>query len=306
MNFLSMKYFVAVAESQSITQAAEQLHITQQTLSAHLANIENEIGSVLIIRSTPLKLTYAGEIFLKYALQFEMLYKSLEEEMADVRAETRGKLHIGIAPTRGHALMPDLIAQFQVLYPQIEIQVEEASNDILTQKLIDRKLDLILASFSDDISEINSQVFYEEEVVLLISHLLLDDIFKESNRSVIASLKEKQDISLLKDCPFLLSNADDIAGKIGNRVMNEANFTPKISTQSNNIDILLELCAKGSGACFTPEILAQKTLSHDTLSQMELFRFGNTAAYPIKFGWHSQTYCRKAIFNFIQTALNWQ
>ena len=45
MNFLSMKYFVVLAEEGSFTKAAEKLHVTQQTLSAHVAGLEKESGA---------------------------------------------------------------------------------------------------------------------------------------------------------------------------------------------------------------------------------------------------------------------
>ena len=68
MNFSSMDYFVMVARERSFSRAAERLHITQQTLSAHIAKLEGELGTKLLVRSVPLELTYAGEVFLEYAL----------------------------------------------------------------------------------------------------------------------------------------------------------------------------------------------------------------------------------------------
>ena len=71
MNFLSMQYFSMVAREKSFTKAAAKLYITQQTLSAHIAAIEKELGCQLIIRRVPLELTYAGQIFLKYAVDIQ-------------------------------------------------------------------------------------------------------------------------------------------------------------------------------------------------------------------------------------------
>ncbi len=62
MNFQSMEYFAAVAKNRSFTRAADALHITQQTLSAHIAGIERSLMSALI-RHIPLELTYAGRYF---------------------------------------------------------------------------------------------------------------------------------------------------------------------------------------------------------------------------------------------------
>ena len=56
MNFLTMEYFVEVARQRSFTHAAERLHITQQTLSAHIAAVERELGCRLLVRTTPLQM----------------------------------------------------------------------------------------------------------------------------------------------------------------------------------------------------------------------------------------------------------
>ena len=63
MNFSSMDYFVMVARERSFSRAAERLHITQQTLSAHIAKLEGELGTKLLVRNIPLELTYAGRCF---------------------------------------------------------------------------------------------------------------------------------------------------------------------------------------------------------------------------------------------------
>ena len=54
MNFLSMKYFTTVARIRSFTRAAAELKITQQTLSAHIAGVEKELGCTPLVRHVPL------------------------------------------------------------------------------------------------------------------------------------------------------------------------------------------------------------------------------------------------------------
>ena len=123
MNFQSMEYFAAVAKNRSFTRAADALHITQQTLSAHIAGIERELGCPLLIRHIPLELTYAGEVFLRYATEFNTKYDCMLHEFGDILNNQTGKLRIGIAFTRGHAIMPELIAAFQKEYPGVDVEL---------------------------------------------------------------------------------------------------------------------------------------------------------------------------------------
>lgn len=64
MNFLSMEYFAVVAKHRNITHAAAELHITQQTLSAHIAAIEKELGCKLLVRKKPLGAYLCGRVVL--------------------------------------------------------------------------------------------------------------------------------------------------------------------------------------------------------------------------------------------------
>ena len=71
MNFSSMEYFIVLAQERNFTRAAERLHITQQSLSSHIAGMEKELGSQLLVRHVPLELTYAGEVMLRYSTGFQ-------------------------------------------------------------------------------------------------------------------------------------------------------------------------------------------------------------------------------------------
>lgn len=299
MNFLSMQYFSMVAREKSFTKAAAKLYITQQTLSAHIAAIEKELGCQLIIRRVPLELTYAGQIFLKYAVDIQKKYENMEYEFKDIVQEDKGKLRIGIGHTRGRAIMPKLIMAFQKIYPKIEIELVEDLNDVLRQKLIDGEIDIAIAKFDEKDPEIISENFYNEEIVLLIADKLLDDLYKDKKNEVITRL-ENQDIYVLNNCPFLLNSQRDIFGKVGHGILTQGNFIPKIKVISSNTGTLLALCTYGAGACFCTENLLNASLTSEQRSLLRLFRFGEDAKYTICFKYLKNSYQWSMISNFIK------
>ena len=77
MNFSSMEYFVVLAQERNFTRAAERLHMTQQSLSSHIAAMEKELGCQLFVRHIPLDLTYAGEVMLRYAGNFQKEHEKM-------------------------------------------------------------------------------------------------------------------------------------------------------------------------------------------------------------------------------------
>ena len=304
MNTPRFDYFIALARERSFTKAAKQLHITQQTLSNYVAQLEKEIGSTLFVRNIPLKLTYAGEIYLRYALAIQNQMENMQHELDDVSQKERGLLKIGIAFSRGRILMPKVIAAFQKEHPFVQVKLVETSNEEQRIKLLNHEIDLVITNFTEDIPGVTMQDFYDEENVLLISEVLLDKIYGADKESVLEKVAILQNLYPLKDCPFVLMNAENIAGRIGREFLAEAGFEADIKVESDNIETLLALAMEGCGACFCPEILLRKTFSQETLAKLRVIRLGDKAKYRICFGYAKQNYQWKIIDEFVKVALD--
>ena len=304
MNTPRFDYFIALARERSFTKAAKQLHITQQTLSNYVAQLEKEIGSTLFVRNIPLKLTYAGEIYLRYALAIQNQMENMQHELDDVSQKERGLLKIGIAFSRGRILMPKVIAAFQKEHPFVQVKLVETSNEEQRIKLLNHEIDLVITNFTEDIPGVTMQDFYNEENVLLISEALLDKIYSSDKESVLEKVAVLQNLYPLKDCPFVLMNAENIAGRIGREFLAEAGFEADIKVESDNIETLLALAIEGCCACFCPEILLRKTLTHETLARLRVVRLGDKAKYRICFGYAKQNYQWKIIDEFVKVALD--
>ncbi|MDO4322983.1 MAG: LysR family transcriptional regulator [Lachnospiraceae bacterium] len=302
MNFLSMEYFTTVANEKSFTKAAEKLHITQQTLSSHIANIEKEVGCRLFVRHIPLELTYAGQVFLQYAADFRQKYASMMQEFQDISENQKGILRIGIAYTRGRTIMPMLIEKFLEIHPYYEVRLVEDSNEMLQKYVLNGDVDLAIANFPESIPGIELHPFYFEEIVLLIARPLLEQLYGEETQHTIRKI-ENGDLSVLQNCPFVLGSPDDITGSIGRHFLRQANLTPVVKAQSDNVETILSMCVRGIGACFCPENLMKMTLSKSQISRLRGFRLSGAAKYQIRFGVLQQNYQWNAISEFMKIAV---
>ncbi len=293
-----MEYFAAVADKRSFTRAADQLHITQQTLSAHIAALERELNCQLLLRRTPLELTYAGEVFLRYALQFQREYQALRHEFCDITGNQKGLLRVGIAYTRGRILMPRIISGFQERYPNVQVDLVEASNEELHARLLDGSVDLAVAAFPQSLPDIQMEEFYEEEVCMLVPRSLLP----LAERVPAGPVLSTQELAAFRKCPFLIGVPQDIGGQLGRRQLKAAGFYPQIRAQSENMETLLALCVQGVGICFCPDCLIDGTLSTRELKQLLVFRFQQDCVYPIRFGYRRQSYQWGILSQFIADA----
>ena len=305
MNFLSMDYFVTLAQERNFTRAAEKLHITQQTLSAHIAVLEKEAGSPLFLRRVPLELTYAGKVFLRYAQDIRKDVRALQQELNDAAQNEAGELRIGTAPLREKILLPGVIIRFLQQYPLIRFTLTEASNRVLQEKLLRGEIDLAIAGFPKTVPGIELIPYYEEEFVLLMSQKLLAQITagngycqKDIPRRITADFP-----AVFRECPFLLNDKNSIAGQIAWDLFAENGFSPRIRIESDNMETLLELCAEGAGAMICSETLAGKTLDRSRFAEMELFRFADPVKFTISFGCRRELHRWSLLDSFIETAL---
>ena len=279
MNFHSLDYFLVLAREKNFTRAAEALHITQQSLSSHIAGLEKELGCTLLVRRTPLELTYAGRTFLRYAESIGQTRQAMEREFCDISENQKGELRVGIAYTRGRAIMPRLIPAFQRQYPNVEITLLEGSNDAIQKALLSGGIDLAIAGFPHPIPGVVLEDYYLEHIVLCLSDGLLAQcgIDLDTHRGEIAA----GNLSALCDCPFV---------------------SPVSKATSENVETLLALCEQGVGACFCPENLLHTALSPAQLTHLHILPLCPEASYPICFGYLSRSYPWSVLSEFIRIA----
>lgn len=300
MNFDSLDYFIVLARERNFTRAAEALHITQQSLSSHISNLERELRCPLVVRRTPLEPTFAGRTFLRYAESIRETKQALQRELCDISENQRGELRIGIAYTRGRAIMPRLIPAFQREYPNVEILLREDSNDALQKLLLEGGIDLAVAAFPRALPDIVLEDYYTEDVVLCLSDPLLKrcGIDLSAHRAEIAA----GDLHALRACPFVLGSAEDIGGRIGRALLRSSGFTPLSRAASENVETLLALCVQGVGACFCPSNLLNTALPPAQLAQLHILPLCSKASYPICFGYLKRSYQWSVIAEFIRIA----
>ena len=92
MNFLNLEYFLVATEELNFTKAAKRLYISQQSLSNHISNMEKEFGIILFNRTSPLTLTYAGQVLKERAREMLDLRDETYREIRDIKDFSTGQL----------------------------------------------------------------------------------------------------------------------------------------------------------------------------------------------------------------------
>ncbi len=298
MNFSSMEYFIALAEERSFTRAAQRLMVTQQTLSAHIAGIERELGVRLVNRKVPLTLTYAGEVLLGYARRIETDRRAMEQEFADIAGDEQGLLAVGIASTRGRLLMPRAITAFREQKPGVRVFIDEAENEELIEALREGRTDMAVATFPPAVPGLEIRLLRTEQIVLLVSWTLLRSLYGERTEAVVAEAKRTKSLAPLKGCPFLLLGRHDEPGDLSRTLLAQAGLSSDGVVISSNSETLVELAMRHVGATFVPLDLAQRMVGTGEKRAMCVLNLGPASRIDIHVAWRSSAHVWSVIEDF--------
>ncbi|NLT08702.1 MAG: LysR family transcriptional regulator [Ruminococcus sp.] len=136
MEIRVLRYFLTIAREGSITSAAEQLHITQPTLSRQIKDLEDELGQKLFHRSShSMKLTQEGFIFRQRAEEIVAMVDKTSAEFLSMDKPLAGDIYIGGGETLAVSLIADLIAELRKEYPNIRYHLYSGNEADVTERL---------------------------------------------------------------------------------------------------------------------------------------------------------------------------
>ena len=156
MEIRVLKYFLTIAREENITRAAEQLHITQPTLSRQMMQLEEELGVRLFQRNrVSVTLTEEGRLLRRRAQEILELAEKAEQEIILNRETVTGTIGIGCGETRNMEGLSRLMTSFRQHYPEVVFHIYTANADDVKEKLENGTLDFGLLLEPVEISRFN-------------------------------------------------------------------------------------------------------------------------------------------------------
>jgi DNA-binding transcriptional LysR family regulator len=142
MNLVQLRYFQTVCACGNMTQAAEQLHVSQPSLSSAIQSLEKEFGVGLFVRQyRGMELTAEGERLLKMSSSLTQDADKMVRIMQDLGAR-RHILRLGVPPILGGWLLPRLYEEFFQDRPELQLEIAENRRSVLKQDLDHELIDL--------------------------------------------------------------------------------------------------------------------------------------------------------------------
>lgn len=169
MELRHLRYFVTIAEEQSLTRAAARLRIAQPPLSAQLRKLETELGTTLVHRSTRgVHLTEAGRILLEEARRILNEVDQAARMTREAGSGLVGRLALGFIPSASNAVLPPILRRFKAEYPEVSLHLQELRPDELVDRLHDRRVDVGFFYLPYDDPSLHLHRVAEEPLVLAL------------------------------------------------------------------------------------------------------------------------------------------
>lgn len=168
MELFQLETFLAVAEEKSFSRAAKRLHRTQPAVSQMIRNLEEELGELLLDRSSrDGTLTDAGKLLHEYAQELLNLRNEARLSLVELRQLQKGKLTIAANEYTSLYLL-HVLHEFRRIHPMIRIAIQRSLASKVPQQLQEHAAELGTVSFRPEDPQLRSLVVYRDELAFVV------------------------------------------------------------------------------------------------------------------------------------------
>jgi LysR family hca operon transcriptional activator len=243
MELRHLRYFIAVAETGSLTTAAEQrLHTAQPSLSRQIRDLEIEVGAQLLTRSARgVALTAAGRAFLEHARLALAQVEAAAEAAWRAAHPAKPVFALGFLTGQEMDWLPEAMHVLRDVLPEIEITVSSQYSPLLADALTKGKLDLAFMRAEPDRPDLTYQIVAEESLVAVLpgDHRL--------------AARDKVDPRDLVGESFIgISTTAPVLRTIINSFVSRSGFDIHSSHEADNLAMAISLVASTRGVALLP------------------------------------------------------
>lgn len=301
MNIFHMKCVLAVAEYRSFTKSARELFVSQSTLSNIIHKIEDEYGTPLFDRSTiPLKLTYAGELFVAHAKEITSISENMKRKLQEISNNSLGRIRIGMTQNRLPYILPLLIDSYSKKYPSIKVQGSVHSLYEIIEDIESQKIDFgIVPNFQGTLDlgkNVAQENLCQEKLILVSSAKYV------TPTDTIPGLPNAIDIDALSHIPIAMLPENHYISSVIDRIFSQRNVTPLVALEINNYISGYRLATAGFCSMIVPETMTywvrpSKKVSYYSLSSCPI-------SWTVQVIYNNKLYMGKIEYDFIATLRN--
>lgn len=306
--FVWKKYVYEVYKERSFTKAAQNLYISQPSLSARIKKIEEIIGEPLFDRSTtPLQLTEVGKVYIEAAEEITQIEQRVENYINDLAGLKTGNLAVGASTLFAAYVVPSLITQFNQKFPDVHIQLIEGNTAELEEMLGSNALDFVIDNYHYDSILYNKELYCEENILLAVpKHFAVNEelgMYQLSyknikNKNYLNQKYPAVPLGRFADLPFIMLTQGNDTRTRGDRLCRNVGFKPNIVLEFNQQSTAYMASSTQLGATFISDILVSQLPTFENLVYYKLD--GEEAKKKVFFYYKTHKYKTRVMEEFVR------
>lgn len=258
MRLKDFLYFSTIAKYKSYSKAADELFISQPTLSQAISRLENELGVKLFDRDNlTVSLTSAGKIFLEDANEILAATDRLKKKMKNISESNYGTIRVGSSQFYGSFIFPVLIPSLKENYPGIKIEITEESSDQLETMVESGDLDFAFIPLPITAGHLTSCHMFNEKILLAIPDE--PSIYSKLKLTPDKHWPYVENFSALAHENFMLLKKNMKLRIKADALCENAGFSPNVIIESQNMETLRNYVSLGMGISFLSHLLASSS-----------------------------------------------
>lgn len=258
MNLEYLQSFYMTVKYNSISKAAQILHLTQPGLSGQIKSLENDLGVSLLNRSNKgVELTEEGKVVFNYADTLLSIQGNIKRDLINLHQE-RPKLMIGACKSVGEYALPCSIYTFKHLYNEVEIQMEVINSTEVVQKLQDHSINIGIIQHELKQEDIITQPIISDELIL---------VGNCDNSPKVLSLEE------LKEIPLILREQTSGTRYVIEKALEEKGISIEdlnVIYSLNSPEAIKSSILSGKGFSFLPKLTISQELKKHCIQTVQV------------------------------------
>ena len=282
MNLYHLSTFLAVARSQSFTQAANELHLTQPTVSSGVSELERSLGVKLFNRiGRSISLTMEGRLLESYAEQIDDLTTEAEDRIHSRDVEPGESFRFGAIDAAVIYLLPGVLETYHNRFPQVDISVQVDASRFLVDDLLRGRSEFGVITLPFSHPKIDTLTLHEDSLPLVVG---IGHPLAGRKRVTLAEVVRET---------LILFHEGSVSRKPVDEHLAEAGLSPGRVMEMSSPEAMRKLVEAGVGVSFLPSMTVRDSVEAGTLKELAVV--GVRLKRQIGLAWRKGRYFSPAI-----------
>lgn len=286
-----LQYFIAVAENGTVSGAAQNLSISQSSVTEAIKELEQDLGVSLFERhARGLNITHKGQQFLRHATRILADVGDARRTFTEEREIKSGRLALGVTSLVAGYVLSDVLARYRRAFPGVEVTAIEDNGDYLEHLLIGGELDVAVMVTSN----LRDRMALQAEILEVSPYRVWLPL---GHRLAGADIISIADIARE---PLIMLTVDEIEENTG-RLLSALGAKPQVAFRTRSVEAVRSLVATGAGVALLPDLIYRPwSLEGDRLESRDVS--GQLPAVQVGMVWRKGSSLPDTARDFIRIA----